>query len=483
MKVKYLWIALAALTFFGCDDNTAGLGIGLMPEGDKIPAGDVVYPVTTQSILSDSVYAKSGMAYLGKYTDPDFGTFEADFLAQFTCTDNYEFPTTLQGNVATSAEIRLYYTSYFGDSLATCRLRVDSLDRDLTNEFHYTNINPADFYNQNAKPLAYKAYTAVDLSVKDSIRHLDTYYPNVRIKLPTELGTHVIRQYLKNKDYFKNADEFIKNVFKGIYVRCDHGDGSILYIEDMSFNVNFKYLIKGNASGKIDSLVTGTASFSSTKEVVQANHFVNKGKLKELVGQTKNTYLKSPAGIFTKVTLPIDSFIKNNQTDTINSVKLAFTSYNKISANLTPFKMSPPKYLLMVREKDMYTFFEKNKLADGITSYLIEYGSFDNQYVFNNIARLVTTCKNEYPIVQAEMEKDKIEAQKKGETDIVAWEKKWWENTKWNKAVLIPVSVIKDSNKEIVGIRHDLQLNSAKLKGGIEGDKLDMKIVYTYFKK
>ncbi|MEG2573600.1 MAG: DUF4270 family protein, partial [Bacteroides sp.] len=71
MKVKYLWIALTALTFFGCDDNTAGLGIGLMPEGDKIPAGDVVYPVTTQSILSDSVYAKSGMAYLGKYTDPD----------------------------------------------------------------------------------------------------------------------------------------------------------------------------------------------------------------------------------------------------------------------------------------------------------------------------------------------------------------------------------------------------------------------------
>ena len=29
MKVKYLWVILLSLTFFGCDDNTGTLGLGI----------------------------------------------------------------------------------------------------------------------------------------------------------------------------------------------------------------------------------------------------------------------------------------------------------------------------------------------------------------------------------------------------------------------------------------------------------------------
>lgn len=30
MKVKYLWVILLSLTFFGCDDNTGTLGLGMV---------------------------------------------------------------------------------------------------------------------------------------------------------------------------------------------------------------------------------------------------------------------------------------------------------------------------------------------------------------------------------------------------------------------------------------------------------------------
>ena len=35
MKAKYALIVLLAITFWGCDDNTAGLGLRMFPESDR----------------------------------------------------------------------------------------------------------------------------------------------------------------------------------------------------------------------------------------------------------------------------------------------------------------------------------------------------------------------------------------------------------------------------------------------------------------
>ena len=35
MKAKYALIALLAITFWNCDDNTAGLGLGMFPGSDQ----------------------------------------------------------------------------------------------------------------------------------------------------------------------------------------------------------------------------------------------------------------------------------------------------------------------------------------------------------------------------------------------------------------------------------------------------------------
>ena len=39
MKVRYLGtLLLAVLTFFGCDDNTGTLGLGMLPDSDGMSA-------------------------------------------------------------------------------------------------------------------------------------------------------------------------------------------------------------------------------------------------------------------------------------------------------------------------------------------------------------------------------------------------------------------------------------------------------------
>ena len=120
MKIKYLCALLLAALTYSCDDTT-------IPDGDHIQAGGKIYDVTTRSILADSVYARTSTAYLGRYTDPQFGEFTSDFIAQFNCTDDFEFPEAVQE--ITGLTLFVQYTKFFGDSLNSMRMRIDTLDK------------------------------------------------------------------------------------------------------------------------------------------------------------------------------------------------------------------------------------------------------------------------------------------------------------------------------------------------------------------
>lgn len=463
MKLKYLYVGLLAALIYSCDDATTGIGDSTIAAGDSIPAGAAVYDVYTRSILADSVYARTSTAYLGKYTDSQFGEFSADFIAQFNCTDNYEFPETVQE--ITGIQMRMYYEKFFGDESNAMRMQIDTLDKVIPEKelsTFYTSVDPTQYYDENSKPIARKAFAATGASVNDTtIVNYDSWgnptstsYYWQDVKLPTSLGQYMYDKYKEDKNNYKNAENFIKNVLKGFYVHCTHGDGTILYFNDMQLRLNFKYLIESK-SGKVDSLVNGSATFAATKEVIQANRFQNSDRLKELIEEKDYTYLKTPAGIFTEVTLPIEEIHEMHMRDTLNAASITFTRYNEKSDKKYP--MGIPQTLLMVRKCDMHNFFEKNKTFDGLTSFIAEYvgsSASANTYSFPNISSLITLCINE-------------KKQGKNEAD-------------WNKVVLIPVKTETDSNGTIIGLKSNLDMESACLMGG-ENHPLKMQILYTTF--
>ena len=56
MKAKYALIALLAITFFGCDDNTGGLGLGMFPGNDQNIKGKLsTFDVTTESVKTGDI--------------------------------------------------------------------------------------------------------------------------------------------------------------------------------------------------------------------------------------------------------------------------------------------------------------------------------------------------------------------------------------------------------------------------------------------
>lgn len=470
-KLQLILISIISiLTFTRCDDETAMIGSSIVPDSDTISYSSMRLYAKSKSIMAnDSILANSSRVYLGRFTDPETNTvFTSDFIAQFNCVENYGFPDNgVIGNSVKSIELKLFFNSYFGDSLNTMKCEVYELDNTLEEGIpYYTNIDPTEFYNPDKAPLATKVYCAKDETIPDSIRLDDNYTPSITIKLPNELGERFISKYYekdKNGNHigkinFSNSEEFINNVFKGVYVKSSQGDGTVLYISMARLNVSFDYFVKG-ASGEMDSITSGIATFSSTQEVLQVNKF-NNGNLKELVeNETSCTHLRTPAGVFTEVELPIDEIMANN--DTINSVKIKFTRYNSNENNGT-FKYTAPSRILMVRKSDMYSFFLKNKLANNVTSYTTTLNPSSNEYEFNNISRLINYCVCEYET---------------GTASDPNWASK---NPDWNKVVLIPISIITDSNGNIVAINHNLSMTNTRLRGG-ENDEIAVDVITSKF--
>lgn len=520
MKVKYLWVLLLSLTFFGCDDNTGTLGLGMFPGGDQSINGKLAsFDVTTQSELAGKVFAKTSIGYLGKFTDPDFGYYEAGFLTQLHCVDNFKFPAVSNDENKNDpkaimvkdgiyrTELILTYGSYFGDSLTASRLSIYQLNKDLDKESaYYTNITPEKFYDKNNPNslLGRKAYTAVNMAISDSLRALGYTSPLI-VTLPKDLGDKIYKKSREAEKEGRNfAPEFIEDILKGVYVKCDYGDGTILYVDQVELHVIYEayvkdengLIVKKQNSEEDSTYYAYSTVGAATKEIIQANSFKSdEDKIKEKVNETGWTYLKTPAGIYTQATLPLS---KNGNThqkgildslsnDTLNVVRLTLTNYNQTN-DKKQFSMSAPTYVLLVREKEKESFFQGNKVNDDITSYLAQHNSSTNQYIFPNISRLINTCKAEREAAVIALQNEgKIEGildVDTGEpvTTIEAWEKA----SQWDKVAILPVTITRDQNTStaigsIISILNDLRPGYAKLKGGIDGPPLSLEVIYTSF--
>lgn len=463
-KLSCLLSTIAILLIsIGCDDNTGNIGNSIIPDADRIEARTDTCEATSRTIMANSILANTSEVYLGQYTDEESGTiFNSSFITQFSCSEDFIFPEKVIGDTAKYTTLRLYFNEYVGDSLNAMKCEIYELDNTLIEgKPYYTDITPEDFYEEGKEPLTTKTFNAIDYTQHDTILNGD-YTRHIEIALPNRIGNRFIDKFYETnsegdsigRTYFANSETFINNVFKGIYVKCAHGDGTVIKIYRARLDVGFERYIE-SSTGMIDSIQTLSAPFYSNKEVLQANKFDTKG-LEELVQDTRHTYIKTPAGLFTEVTLPVLEAIEEDVT--INTAKISFTRYNENTGTLN----TPPTTILMVRKSEMNRFFLKNELTDGESSYLTTFNSSNNEYQFSNIANLLRLCHNDY------ME---------GTANDPEWEAK---NPDWNKVVLIPVKTTEDSNGYVVKVTHDTNIKSIRLRGG-ESYKIPIEIISSKF--
>ena len=469
---------MLTLAISSCDEDTVDMGTSLTNSVDQFAVLADTFNVTTRSIIADSILSRSEYSYLGRLKDPETGTYiSSDFMTQFAILENEadrifvdkdKITSLDQDNkpCADSCTINIVINSYMGDSLTAMKVKVTELVKPMKENMHYyTNFDPqVNGYLREDGIKKNKLYSIHDLTLSDSIRlkrSSSNYYEYINIPLNesytdrqgntyNNYGTYLMRTYYDHPEYFKNSATFIQSVCPGFYFQTTDGLGLMSQVAHTQLIVYYHH--------RTDTVnYSASKSFVGTGEVLQTTHFTNDRKhIEELAAKEEFTYLKSPDGIFTEVTIPVDDIKQNHENDTIASTKIVFRRLND-SSDLSEYVLSEPDNLLMVLRDSLYSFFEQRNVADNITSYLASYNSTKNTYTFNNISGLVNH-------MYANRNKSAI----------------------WNKVVLVPVQITTTSSssssysKTVSTINNELRVTSIRLVGGSRNqhDPVRISVIY-----
>lgn len=472
-------LVIAALTFAACDDTTEGIGGSITNKIDNINISDSAFNVTTKSIVAGAVLSRNNTGLIGKMKDPETGNYvKGDYMTQLSVLPTFSVDTldyikqANNGSIeADSCYLLVSYNASYGDTIAPMKVTAYEMTKPMSeNQEYYSNYDAfKEGWVSESNPHWSSNYNLSNTSdVKNFKIYLNKKYKKDG-KTYKNYGSYIMQTYAEHPEYFKTNYKFLHNVCPGFYIKNVGGTGNMAKI--WNTELIFYWTRKKTINKDSTAVSIGYNRFDGTEEVLQLNKIENDTEnLKKLASkdQEKCTYLKSPAGIFTEVTLPIEDIMKGHEKDTLNTATISFPRLNNVVDEDNPYNFATPSTILMVQKDSLKSFFEKSKLADNRTSYTASYsstGTYKNAYTFQNIANLVSA-----------MYKNKG----KGEN--------------WNKVVLVPVNVITTTQgytTVISKINHDMSLASTRLKRGVittdsngkETSPIQIKVIYSKFKE
>jgi hypothetical protein len=503
-KLKYMaGVAIAAMAISSCTENTEMIGNSMTSESDKLDVSSSVFHATTRTILADSVLTKSSYTYLGRVIDPETQTeVKSDFTTQFYVLKNLyisgNYVKTEDGEiVADSCELVIYLSSPFSteDKLNALQLNVRELDKPAPETMrYYSNYDHTPLLRTDANAINVSHVFSYENMTDNDASRAGTYYlNNIRIPLNQpytsmegdtykNYGTYILQALVDYKNEHNrnpNSYVFAHDICPGFAFEITDGLGFHSAISNIGLRVYYYVNLP-------DTSYKASFSLAGTEEVMQTIKITNdKAALKSMAEPTNvdYTYLKTPAGLFTEMTFPIDDIWKGHENDSLLATKMTLQRLHNTQADSRTF--GTPKTLLMVQKDSLYSYFENKKLPDSRSSFISSYNSNYNVYTFSNISNLISRIWR--------IKQEGIAAIQKSNPGM-SWDqaKTTWENETdgkgglkhkdWNKVVLVPISYGTSSTSTIpIWVAHDLSLSSTRLVGGTT--PIEMNVVYAKFKK
>ena len=442
------------------------VGYTTMPESDVIHIKTDTLQTAVATGYRDSIYVRTGYPLLGNITDPEYGSVEAGYLAQFyastkislneSSSDSLTFDIlrtsapralgldtkgiytshfdSLIDNTLDSLTLRIYYNTYYGDSLTPMKLSVYALNKDARLEKEpesafYSNTDFSKYYSKD-NLLATKAYTAANRVLSDSVRSLDSYLPYIEVRLSDELKDKFYRKIVEAaiardeegkrnydyKDIFADIETMRENFLSGVAVQPTFGDGSIIKVYNTAiwfyYRSYHKYYKDGtllrNATDTGDSAyVTSHVQYMAvTPDVVQMSSLDLKDiKKDERLSDTDHAYITSPQGYYGTIDLPVGKAIRRMMDDEqrhdsayfLNGANFSLMCEKPQGALLSN---TPASRVMLIEETRMNQFFEESRVPDdeiaAIGSYVADsISNYIYYYSFGNLSSLFTGLAEE----------------------------------------------------------------------------------------
>lgn len=474
--IKLTAFLLAAFSMVACDDTTDTLGSSITNKVDNLTITDATYNVETQSLVARPVLSKSNNGIIGRVKDPETGTYlTADYMTQMVPLSTFSVDTLQYIKDANNGELRadscyllVSYQSTYGDSLAPMKVTAYEMSKPMTEDKNYlTDFDPIaegyiaeNGYHNSATYSLSKATGNFKIYLNKPYTKDGVTYDNY--------GTYMLKTFVEHPEYFKSNYQFLKNVCPGFYIKHEGGIGNVadVWNTEVQFYWSRQKTIKAS-DGVTDSIAKGYGfnRIDGTEEALQTNHIVNDAaSIASLAADPSCTYLKSPAGIFTEVTLPVEEILRDHENDTLNTASVTFPRINNTETD-NQYIFDTPSYVLMIPRDSIDSFFENGDVVNNRNSFYASYSSSTtNGYTFSNISNLITAM-----------------SKKKGSSE------------NWNKAVLIPITVstvVENNSTMISKMTHNMSLTSTRLvKGtnettsdGKPASPIQIKVIYSKFK-
>lgn len=489
MRIRLLTaIAFTAMAILSCTEDTDNIGTSLTQTTDQLKISTGIYQATTNSMLADSVYARNFDCYFGMVKDPETDTYvKNEFMAQFNMIEDMILPDKDQiisladGEIAAdSCEIWFYFdkTNCYGDSLTPMKMRMLELNKAMDSEHvYYSNYDPEEEgYIREDGIKKDLAFTLANLTYSDSLRYTSTYgdvgrvtlndsYKDLNGKQFSNYGSYILRNFYEHQEYFKNSYQFVHNICPGFYFKYLDGLGVMAKMARVELRIYFRYKSDSDEGKTYYAVMT----LASTPEVLQTVKVTNeKAGLERLVNDNSCTYLKSPSGIFTEVTLPVDEIMEDHILDYLLSVNMSFQRLNSLDPN-NKYNFPAPTTILLLPKDSLNYFFENEKTYDYKRSYVATLSK--NNYAFTNLGDLISSMYYDKEF---------------GEIEDPNWKKK---HPDWNKVVLVPIvtptfttATVNNTSVTTTStpISHQIGLTSTRLVGG-KDSPIEIKVIYAEF--
>lgn len=390
-------IALGVMSLGSCDDTLSNIGESILPERDLLRSNRYELQFSASTVEAPQVYSgNSTVGLVGAISDPEYGDFSADFVAQMRTAPRFKFTHQPIGGTVDSVKLRLVYTKHIGVTTAPLMLSVYEAPRGFTgSEYSETSLSR---YADPSKLLGRRTLTLATAAEKLQLTS-DTsqYYHFLTINLERELGQRIYDLTQSAPETFATPEAFSQGALGGFYITASTGSGAVIRVGSVEMYIYYSYK---NTAGETK---TAREIFINTKLTPHANGLSSTHISALLAASNDYTYVKGPSGVQTELTLSAAQMARllegRGAIALGKTFTLADTQLRLKVDNPSNLLLNPPTYMMLMPADSVADFFKRGQTerTQAATSYLSSAYSVDStHYNFANIARVISTHLREH---------------------------------------------------------------------------------------
>jgi len=368
MSKRFAFIGVLMAVVCGwtaCKNDLLSTGSGILYDSDSIVVIADTFELQSRIDTSGAIVSLPDSMLLGEI-ETYYGTMRAEILTQLTCPEGYSYPANA---VIDSIGLFFHYSTWVGDDKAPLAINVYEMDGKQLNyaKTYYTDIDVPDYCSRTKSILRNRRIVVASEKIDSLVDANGNYAPMVRMMMDST--SDFFHRFASIRS-FTNQEEFNKQ-FKGLFIETDFGSSTMLNIKDiaMATYYHFSYDKQGR-----DTTVDDMKVFYANSEIRSVNHiqYMNKA---QLLAKLQNdsadyNYIIAPAGIFTRIALPVKKManaMHENLIETIdengdtllkrpyvNLAELRVDVTNVFSGSTTDRTrddwLQPTPYMLLVRD-------------------------------------------------------------------------------------------------------------------------------------